>query len=134
MCPPNVVRAQDIERQINNDVAMRELSDAELAEVNGDDDAISISSDDDEVPVQPPVNLKAHIVRADDPLSMQRTKPTQPNHGLDIMDKLTEVLDPAHQQVRDDDQSRRGFEQAQYLAIMTQLRDSQVCLHREILH
>jgi hypothetical protein len=126
VCPPNVTRAQEIDRLINERAGTRELSDSEFAEVEGGDDhsrAISISSDDDE-PAPVPGPVKARIVRTTD-TSSHRSKPTRANRGLEIMDRLTDALDPAHQHARDDNRAQRGFEQAHFLALTQQLRDSQ---------
>jgi len=131
-CPPVITRAHEIEALINERTGTRELSDTEFGEVEdgevADDPeaAIEISSDEvQEIPAKVP--LKARIVRRPDTAS-HSSKTPRVNRGLDIMDRLTAALDPSHQRDRDDNRARRGFEQAQYLAAMHQLRDSQVTI------
>jgi len=121
-CPPLITRAHEIEALINGDVATRNLSDSEFADevANNTKVAIDISSDEDEEP-RVKGTLKAQIERRPG----ISAKNPRTNRGLDVMDKLTAALDPAHQRERDDHRAQRGFEQAQYLACMQQLRDSQ---------
>ena len=44
------------------------------------------------------------------------------------MDKLTDALDPAHQQAQDDDHAHHSFKQAHLFTMMQQLHDSQVTI------
>ena len=122
-----VTRAHEIKALINKRTGTRELSDMEFGEVEqaemADDPeaAINISSDEiQELPAKAP--LKAWIVRNQD-TAPSRTP--RVNRRLEVIEKLTAALDPSHQRDRDDNWARRGFEQAQYLSIMQQVRDSQ---------
>ena len=121
-CPPLIIWAYEIEALINEDAATRNLSDSKFTEevANNTKVTIDISSDEDEEPCVK-YTLKVKIKCC---LKILVKNP-RVNHGLDVMDKLTAVLDLAHQHEHDNHQAQHGFEQVQYLACMQQLCDSQ---------
>ena len=114
VCPPHVAQAKEIDKLINEEAGMWDLSDSDIA---NEDCTISISSDEEPTP-----EVKAWVVWINEKNS---SKNSCTHHGLDIMDKLTNALDPAHQQARDDTHAWCGFEQAHYMALAQQLCNSQ---------
>jgi hypothetical protein len=125
VCPPNVERAQEIDRLINERAGTRDLNDSDFdadLDDTGDPDApISISSD--ECTGLPPASKKltASITRPEAPL-VRRSRNT---NGMELVQKLSQAFDPSVQRARDDARANRSLENTQFLSLSQQVRDSQ---------
>lgn len=143
-CPPDIKRAHEIEYLINEKIGTRDLDDSEIVdgddfyEDNGghDDAPISISSDD-EAPAQPSVNkvavkqepgsmLQGPIARR--VANTSRAPQASRTAPLDLLNTLTNSLDPDARSAREEERTVRSLQATQLLALSNQLRDAQAAL------
>lgn len=116
-CPPEIKRAQLIDRLINEHVGTCDVGDDDICA-----DADDVSDNSVEL-VDPPV-AKVHTAAA-------RRAPTPPLRrnprvsAPELVNKLAKAFDPEAQQARDADRSQRSFQNTQLLAVNQQLRDAQ---------
>jgi hypothetical protein len=112
---------------INGEVGTRLLRDPEVVEIKKekvvDNDVMIISSDEDDKDATPkPKIVKAVVAKAS---ASQKAKVQRGGRGFEIIDKLSDALDPSTLRARDDERARRGIEQAHFITMSQQLRDSQ---------
>jgi len=122
--PPNVAEALRIEALINERAETCHLKDGDFCDEEGEGvEVVTVeSSDDDSNDEASTQKVTAHISRVD------ATKPSRPTRGargpMDVIEKLTQALDPAVQQARDEQRSSNALHTTQFLMLSQQLRDS----------
>ena len=148
-CPPQVERAHQIEWYMNEKAGTRDLDDSEIVnaeedDYDNDDRAISISSDDNDVPRQPlrkksrsvtvkmeasaslgPIARRSISNRLDTPSAPIRNTRTTRNGPADLLSSISRSLDPSFSAARDEDRATRSLQTTQFLSLSNQLRDAQ---------
>jgi hypothetical protein len=129
-CHPFIQRALRIDKIINREAGTRSLGDDDIVEIkkekpvanDNNNNTIVISDDDDK-----PKIVKAIVEKAS-ASQTQKTKVSRSGRGFEIIDKLSDALDPSTLRARDDERARRGIEQAHFITMSQQLWDSQTTI------
>jgi hypothetical protein len=125
ICPPHIDRAHAIDELINERAGTRDLNDSDFDDDNGDvgyASHVSISSDD----VKASLPAKVAVVRG-----VRDQAPSRRNargNGLELVEKISQVFDPAVQDSRDNERANRSLQNAQLLASAQQNRDAQAVI------
>ncbi|TFY79504.1 hypothetical protein EWM64_g4507 [Hericium alpestre] len=92
VCPPDVERAHKLESHINDKVSSRELNDSDLTDHAHDTDNSDVTSND-----EPRAKKKSivHAVKTEQPLLMACTPHARPSAALDVLNCITQSLDPS---------------------------------------
>ncbi|KAJ7883896.1 hypothetical protein B0H14DRAFT_3857235 [Mycena olivaceomarginata] len=119
-CPPEVVRAHELENLINTEAGTVDLSDNDI-------DSGASSNHDIEFVEQRPAPVRTAVAcRAPSPPLPRKSRKS----GGHLMERLVRALDPAALKSRDDSHAQRSSDNTQFFAISQQLRDSQALSER----
>ncbi|KAJ7790771.1 hypothetical protein B0H14DRAFT_3891015 [Mycena olivaceomarginata] len=119
-CPPEVVRAHELENLINTEAGTVELSDNDI-------DSGASSDHDIEFVGQRPAPVRTAVARRAPSPPLPRKSHKSGGH---LMERLVGALDPAALKSRDDSRDQRSSDNTQFFAISQQLRDSQALSER----
>ncbi|KAJ7106935.1 hypothetical protein C8R44DRAFT_744811 [Mycena epipterygia] len=111
-CPPEVKRAHELERLINERAGTHNVSDSEF-------DNSDSGSSDDKIEVVDDPTVTAVAQRAPTP-PLRRSKQSAP----DLIHKLSQAFNPEVQRARDEDRYHRSAENTQVFTLSQQLRDA----------
>ncbi|KAH7919022.1 hypothetical protein BV22DRAFT_1051344 [Leucogyrophana mollusca] len=153
-CPPHIERVHHFKYLMNKYAGTRDLDDNDIADIA--DDTIVISSNDDDndctkapkAPKTPvPVSSKAPTVKTEPdepgPLARHAGTPascsahTSQSGGLELLNTISQSLDPHLQAAHDDKGSACSLHTTQILSLSNQLRDTQSTintLHDQLQH
>ena len=135
-CPPEVLRAHEINHKLQLKVASQDLEDGEIIDIDieddeGDDsddemsDAFDPIEDDDEakpLPRHKPAP-RVRTKRVETPLLSQESTRQASSKGTDILDKISKTFDPEIQARREADRASSMFQSHQLIVLQSQIRD-----------
>ena len=129
----NISKAHEIDALINERASTRDINNSELdGDIEDADPTAELSSDEYEdtgeiVPAKqvlpPSPVVTARIIRPEQPI---RTRTARP--GMEVIERLTQVLDPSIQRQRDDQRAHRAMQTTQFALLSQQLRDGQATI------
>ena len=133
-CPPEVLRAHEIDHKLQSKVAYRDLDDQEIIDFedgdsNDSDDEMSDTCDAPEnndgaspIPRRRPVP-RVRTTRVEAPLPSQEPMRQASSKGADILEKISRSFDPEIQSRHEADRSSLMFQSQQLVLLQSQIRD-----------
>ncbi|KAF9782300.1 hypothetical protein BJ322DRAFT_1111171 [Thelephora terrestris] len=133
-CPPEILRAHEIDHKIQSKVACRDLEDGEIADFedgnfldNSDDnmsDSYDPPEDSDEGPA-PNSNPAPRVrtTRVKSPLLSQESTRQSSSKGTNVLEKISQSFDPEVQSRREADRASSMFQSHQLILLQSQIRD-----------